>query len=100
MGRQNTAWIEIVVDNALAGVPRFALSVPVVRELLLSKTVYHEVGHHLQQVYGAALGETVAEDWSRRLSRTFFRRHYAWLVFLVRPVVNVYRLVRPRSMKS
>src|SRR2546428_1732108 len=30
--RHNAAWVEIVVDNVLAGVPRFALSVPLIRE--------------------------------------------------------------------
>jgi hypothetical protein len=78
-GRRNAAWIEIVVDNVLHGVPRLALSLPLVRELLLGRTVYHEVGHHLQHVYGARLGAATAEKWSRRLSQSFLRGHYAWL---------------------
>lgn len=96
-GRHNTAWIEIVVDNVLAGVPRFALLVPLVRDLLLGGTVYHEVGHHLQRVYGATLGEAAAENWSRQLSQTFLRRHYAWLLLLAWPAVRAYRVVWRRA---
>jgi len=91
-GQHNTAWIEIVVDNVLAGVPPLAQAIPLVRELLLADTVYHEVGHHLQQTYGAAAGEGVAEKWARRTGQRFLRKHYRWLFVLTWPIVMVYRL--------
>ena len=93
-GRYNTAWIQIVVDNVFAGVPRFAQARPLVREILLGHTLYHEVGHHLQRTHHEAGGEIPAERWAKRLSRRFVEEHYRWLLLLARPVVRMYRLAR------
>ncbi len=67
---------------------------PLVREILLGHTLYHEVGHHLQRTHHEAGGETPAERWAKRLSRRFVEEHYRWLLLLARPIVSMYRLAR------
>ena len=44
--------------------------------------------------------EATAEKWSRRLSQSFLRRHYAWLVCLVWPLVRACRLLGFGTTKS
>jgi hypothetical protein len=84
----SAASIHIVVDNvvASAAVP-FLLAFGPFREQMLADVLFHELGHHLDVTIGAAApgGETAADDWSRRLSRTYFRRRYWWL----RPIAQV-----------
>jgi hypothetical protein len=82
--RTSAAWIQLVVDNVIAGwdtwMPRF------LRDAIISRTLYHEVGHHLEHTVGAATrrGEAAAEDWRRRLARIHFGRRYPILSLLVR----------------
>ena len=73
---------------AAAPVP-FLLSFRSFREQLLAEVVFHELGHHLEIAIGAAArgGEAAAEDWSRRLQRTYLHRQYWWL----RPIARVMR---------
>lgn len=85
------ASIEIVVDNAVAGWPAFALQLNLFRDLVLARVLFHELGHHLDATIGAAApsGEAAAEDWGRRLRRLYFRRRYWWL----RPFAVAFRPV-------
>jgi hypothetical protein len=78
----SAASIHIVVDNvvAAAAVP-FLLSFRLFREQLLADVLFHELGHHLDVTVGASApgGEAAAQDWCRRLNRTYFHRRYWWL---------------------
>jgi hypothetical protein len=78
----NRPWIEIVVDNTLGDTPPLILWIPLIRELMLAGTLFHELGHHLDTTVGAPAptGEAAAEAWSKRLSRTYFQRRY-WYVW-------------------
>jgi hypothetical protein len=46
------------------------------------EVLFHEIGHHIHAVHIPAYDgkENVAEDWSRKLVRQFFRKHYWYLV--------------------
>ena len=70
------AWIQIVVDNILHGIPPGALLIPSLREFLIGGTLYHEIGHHLHATIGSAArgGEHSADDWAERLLRIHEQR--------------------------
>ncbi|MBL8179864.1 MAG: hypothetical protein JNK48_34610 [Bryobacterales bacterium] len=95
-GRDGGAWIEIVVDNAIAGwrVPAMLMRVPIVRETVLAETLFHELGHHLDMIAGAAApsGEQAAEDWRRRLFGMYLRKRYWYL----RPLVQLAKIYAHR----
>ena len=92
-GKQGRAWIEIAVDNVIG-----TLSPPFnfLRDLVLGKTLFHEIGHHLEVTVGAPArtGEAAADEWSKRLMRVHLRKRYWWLRPLMRvlkPVVRAFR---------
>lgn len=98
------AWIELVVDNIVpSAAPRWWLWFQLVRDVLIAKTLYHEVGHHLDHTVGATTrgGEIAAEDWRKRLSRIHFRKRYWYLrplLLSLRAIVRVTRaLARTRA---
>jgi len=75
-----TVWL--YVDNILKMSPPWTLRIPVVRYAELGEVLFHEIGHHIHAVHVPVYDgkENVAEDWSRRLGRQFFRKHYWYLV--------------------
>jgi hypothetical protein len=78
----NRPWIEIVVDITFSDTPPLILPIPLIRELMLSGALFHELGHRLETTVGAPAptGEAAAEAWSKRLSRTYFQRRY-WYIW-------------------
>jgi hypothetical protein len=84
-------WIEIVVDNVIAAffashMPHILWRLPVVRNMRFADTLFHEIGHHLDYTLGAPArsGEAAAEEWKKRLLRSYARKHYWYLVPLMR----------------
>ena len=90
-------WIEIVVDNIISGIPRALMRVPPLRNIVLADTLFHEIGHHLDNTIGAPArsGEAAAEAWQRRLLRSYFRKQYWYLL----PVVKIaaFFVIRKRA---
>jgi hypothetical protein len=78
----NRPWIEIIVDNAIGNTPRVFLCIPIIREGMLSGTLFHELGHHLDATVGAPAptGEAAADAWSKRLSRRYFQKRYWYIM--------------------
>ncbi len=66
----------------MASEPDFMWKMPIFRYLRIAKVIYHEIGHHIHVVHRPVYKgkEDVADYWSRRLSRAFFRRRYWYLV--------------------
>jgi len=92
-------WIEIVVDNTLGNTPPLVLRIPLVRELMLAGTLFHELGHHLDSTVGAPApsGEAAAEAWRKRLSRSYFRKHYWYLIVPLKILLAPFsRIIRQR----
>ena len=89
--RREVAWIELVTDNMLAGWPRPILALQFARDVVVSETLFHEVGHHLHATVGSRgrSDEGAAEDWRRRLTRGHFRKWYWYL----RPLARVTALL-------
>ncbi len=92
------ASLTVIVDNVFRGVPSSALRIPVVREILLAGTLYHEIGHHLERTLGAPAraGEAAAEAWSKRLSRQHLRRRHRIASGLFWAATPVTRLILKR----
>jgi len=83
------AWIELFVDNVLDGCPLFLLRAPIIRDVLLLRTLYHEIGHHIENTQAPVHRgkEATADEWMRRLGRSYFRRHY-WYLRPFRPLMQ------------
>ena len=80
--QNESAWIEVFVDNVCQGWPSWLLRIPFFSDLALADIVFHELGHHIQktQVPEFKEREDVAEKGSKRLSRHYFWRRYWYLM--------------------
>ena len=87
--RGEQPWIELVVDNIVTAHSTSLLRWQLFRDLFVAQTLYHEVGHHLQETVGSAAhsGEASAEDWQERLGKLHGRKHY-WYPRPMRPVIR------------
>jgi hypothetical protein len=81
-----TAWIEIVVDNIVAGilrpgVPNFVMYIPILRNYAFADVLFHEVDHHLDHTIAAPApgGEAAAESWNGRLMASYLLKRYSYL---------------------
>lgn len=83
--RSRPATIWIFVDNIMRSVPSWSLRAPFIRYEPLCGYLYHEIGHHIHAVHKPIYEgkENVADDWSRKLSTVFYRRHYWYLLPLL-----------------
>lgn len=82
------AWIEIFVDNVLDGLPLFLLRAPIILDVLLLRTLYHEIGHHIESTQAPVHRgkEATADEWMRRLGGSYFRQRY-WYLRPFRPLL-------------
>ncbi len=71
------AWIELFVDNLSAGVSLHPF-VPFLRTAVFGHVLFHEIGHHIDATVRPQFREKedVADGWSRRLLRIYFRKRY------------------------
>ncbi len=72
-------WIELFMDKILAG--QRLLTLPIIRELVVSRVLFHELGHHIHYTQEPMHRdrEAIADQWQRRLGRRFFRTRYRLL---------------------
>jgi hypothetical protein len=92
------AHIDLFVDAIFDGWSTHLSSIPPVRDILLGKVLYHELGHHLHGVVQPEHRdrEVVAEEWRRKLLGTYFRRTYWYLLPVLWPVISFARGSRQR----
>lgn len=79
--RSSPATVWLYVDNIVNQRPDWPLRLPIIRYMVVGDVLYHEIGHHIHAVHSPAYEgkENVAEEWSRRLGRSFIRRRYWYL---------------------
>ena len=84
-------WIAINVDRILPLELSLLLRWGFFVELLLSGTVFHEVGHHLDATIGSPSrsGERAANRWSVILRRECFRKQHPILTPIVRGLAKL-----------
>jgi len=96
------AHIDLFVDAIFYGRSTLLVWVPPVRDVLLGGALYHELGHHLQRVVHPEHRdrEEVAEEWRRRLLRTYFRKTYWYLLPVLWPVTLLARVLRKERRRG
>lgn len=100
LGYYSQAWkgeparITILLDNFEKQWGRSWLRVRFIRDLVLSGTLFHELGHHIHQIHQPEYEgpENVADKWSEKFSSRFMRRRYWYLVPLFVPVALALKL--------
>jgi hypothetical protein len=107
--QQGGAWIEIVVDNVVGKIPAALLRWKLFIDGVFAKTVFHEVGHHLDVTIGSPsrTGEQAAVTWADILRRNYLRKHY-WIqapilrlfTQLFRPSIKRWRAEASKSTSS
>lgn len=89
------ARIEIYVDNLTFGWPRWALRIRPIRDLIVCRTLYHEIGHHLQTLKRTPGDrEVAAEGREDDLLRHYFRQRYSYLRLPLKMLLTPLRAVR------
>jgi len=80
--RGEPAWIEIFVNKITEPLPNLLRNSEVLLDLLVGEVFFHELGHHLHSTKAPEYAdpEDVADRWSTRLLRSYFRRRH-WLLF-------------------
>lgn len=78
-GQIKKAWIEILVDNILNECPPELLKNPFFSDLVLGKTLYHEVGHHIHRTmrpWRRKEPEDIADEWRGKFTLSFIKEKY------------------------
>lgn len=86
-------WIELVVDNIVGSAPGVFMQWRFLRELIVSSTLYHEIGHHLEGTVGSMsrAGEQAADDWAKRLRRAHFQKRHRILTGVLSLLTRTFR---------
>ncbi len=87
------AWIEIFVDNTLpsnkdSSVFRFLIKFSFMQDVIISKALYHEIGHHIHKTRAPEYGERerIADQWQKKLETSYFIHTYP---YLIRPLLVI-----------
>ncbi len=80
--KNEPAWITLLVDNMLRHWQQSLFHFTFFRDIAVSETLFHEIGHHIHDTRAPEYREKedVADKWGRRLSRHYFRRRYWYLL--------------------
>jgi len=73
----NPAWIELFVDNLCVPVSLHPM-IPFIRTAIFGHVLFHEIGHHIDATVRPEFREKedIADSWSKRLERIYFRDRY------------------------
>jgi hypothetical protein len=103
--RSSPATVWLYVDNIVRMQDAWWKWAPPCRYIMSGDVLYHEIGHHIHAVHRRIHEgpENVAEDWSRKLTGNFLRKHY-WYLFpllyvLARVVVPIYRRFKKKKTR-
>ena len=86
------AWIELFVDKLEHGIYRYWW-IPLLREMAFGGVLFHEIGHHIDYTVRPEFREKedVADDWGKRLFKSFFRKEYRYLIPVSKPLARLVR---------
>lgn len=82
------AMIVLFIDNIIGKLPLWVFRVPLFRDILLARTLFHEIGHHIHSHMHPEYkdSEAVANHWRQTIRREYFRKRYWYLAPLVLPI--------------
>ena len=100
-GHGDEPHIELIVDAIVGQIPRLLDWLQLARDITVSRTLYHEIGHHLDASIGARSRdeERSAEAWRKRLTQIHARRHYGYLKPVARSLAAVFRMLARRAQR-
>jgi len=91
------AWIEIFVDQTMGAQARhrWIFKIPIVRDILFSDILFHEIGHHIHATAQPEFREKedVADKWKLKLQRRYMRDRYPLLtriLSLAKPLMKMF----------
>ena len=91
--------ILLLIDQIFSNYSESCLLLPQFKTLVIGKTLYHEIGHHIHTIEKPGYRsnkEEFADEWKDRLMRAFVTQRYWYL----RPLVKAYfALVRPLLLR-
>ncbi|HEX3584529.1 MAG TPA: hypothetical protein VH024_00935 [Candidatus Angelobacter sp.] len=89
------AFIELYVDKILAPIPSWSARFPMVGFLTIGKVFFHELGHHIHLTRRPEFKEKedVADQWSRKLMKSAFRKRYKYAVPMLRPWLPILNVI-------
>jgi hypothetical protein len=96
--QNQSAWIEIFVDNLCKDWPRWAGRLPSLQDIFVGEILFHELGHHIHATQSPEHKERegVAEEWRTELERLYSRQKYRYL----RPLARIlYPILRPLHLR-
>ena len=75
---------------------RRPFQLPVMRDFILAKTLFHELGHHTQDRIEPRYKshEAAAKEWAKTLTRDFLRKEYWYWAPVMRLILGASRLFR------
>jgi hypothetical protein len=85
-------WVTLYVDRICQNVPKWALWMPRLRDLIVAEVLYHELGHHVHFFIRPEYREKedVADTWRGKFVGNFLRLEYWYLI----PVFKLWKLFR------
>lgn len=85
--RGQPARIEMYIDNIVRQYPPWSLCLPLLCDILLGETFFHELGHHLHRTKRPEYRnpELVADDWGELLQRRYVRKRYWYIRIILFP---------------
>jgi hypothetical protein len=81
------AWIEVFIDNVLPSnknnpVVKLLMKLSIIQDVIISKALYHEIGHHIHKTRSPEYGEReqIADQWGKKLEASYFIHKYPYLI--------------------
>jgi hypothetical protein len=88
-------WIELIMDNIAATEPASLHCIPFMRELVIARTLFHEIGHHVyRSVGGTRFPASEAELWSADAIGRYLTHRYPIIARLGHILLRIARVSR------
>jgi hypothetical protein len=94
--KSSPATVWLYVDNIVRDLPGWMTRPPLLRYMVPSDVLYHEIGHHIHTVHKPIHEERedVAVEWSRKLWSHFLRKRYWYLMPVLYPPAKLFRFTK------
>ena len=94
--KSSPATVWLYVDNLVRDLPGWMTRPPLLRYMVPSDVLYHEIGHHIHTVHKPIHEERedVAVEWSRKLWGHFLRKRYWYLMPVLYPLAKIFGFAR------